>query len=130
MPDYLNDNSTSKFNIAGYKLKGHSLIKGKESFIVIGQVHSHQDKSLPATPSFFTEKGYGDLGFSLENTSLPVFTIGHDGIIHGISGYRDRTNKPVGLVVSLNSKDASRENLLKGVTSLYSIIKRLPIIRK
>ena len=130
MPDYLNDNSTSKFNIAGYKLKGHSLIKGEESFIVIGQVHSHQDKSLPATPSFFTEKGYGDLGFSLENTSLPVFTIGHDGIIHGIRGYRDRTNKPVGLVVSLNSKDASRENLLKGVTSLYSIIKRLPIIRK
>jgi RHS repeat-associated protein len=130
MPDYLNDNSTSKFDIAGYILRGRYLIKEKESFIVVGQVHSHQDKSLPATPSFFTDNGYGDLGFSLENSSLPVFTLGHDGNIHGIRGYRNRRNEPIGLEVNLNSKDASRDNLLKGATSLYSIIKRLPIIRK
>ena len=129
MPDYLNDNSTAKFNIAGYKLVGQKLYKNNAfCYDIIGQIHTHQDKSLPATPSYYTGDGYGDLGVSLFHNSLPVFTIGHDGKIHGIRSYRNSKGAVIGMTVSLSSKDASMYNLLNGVTSLYSIILRLPKI--
>ena len=101
-------------------------------YYVVGQIHTHQNKSLDASPSSYINGGssYGDLGFSLYHGSLPVFTIGHDNKIHGIRGYRDASNKVVCLVVNMMPKNTLRQNLFNGTTSLYRIINNLPRIKR
>ena len=127
LPDYANDNETTKIDYYGYHIQKNGIVKrGDEKFNVIGQVHTHQNKSLSAEPSTYLGDSYGDLGLSVYNSSLPVFTIGHDKKIHGIRGYLGTDNVPVGLIVTMNSRDSSRQNLLNGRTSLFSIIQRLP----
>ena len=127
LPDYANDNETTKIDYYGYHIQKNGIVKrGDEKFNVIGQVHTHQNKSLSAEPSTYLGDSYGDLGLSVYNSSLPVFTIGHDKKIHGIRGYLGTDNVPVGLIVNMNSRDSSRQNLLNGRTSLFSIIQRLP----
>lgn len=131
LPDYKNDNETSYVGAYGYEIiDGRTLTKGNERLSIIGQVHTHQDKSLPAEASFYTGDGYGDMGFSLYNNSLPVFTMGHDGKLHGIRGYGINEKQPTALPASLNANDKSLSNLLKGTTTLSSIIKRLPKLVK
>ncbi|SFG50996.1 RHS repeat-associated core domain-containing protein [Prevotella sp. KH2C16] len=130
LPDYLNDDVTTKMDVGGYKLIGGTLRKGNERFVVIGQVHTHQDGM--STPSYYIpeDNSYGDLGYSKNNGSLPVFTIGNDGQIHGIRGYTDVNGQVIGLPMNLMKRDSSRSNLLQGKTTLSDIIKRLPKIVK
>lgn len=131
LPDYKNDNETSYVGAYGYEIiDGRTLIKGNERLSIIGQVHTHQNESLPPEASFFIGDGYGDMGFSLYNNSLPVFTMGHDGKLHGIRGYGINEKRPTALFTSLNANDESLSNLLKGTTTLSSIIKRLPKLGK
>ena len=126
LPDYLNDGNTTKMDAGGYKLNNRTLSKGREHFTVIGQVHTHQDRSGDAPPSTYLIDSYGDLGYSKNNNSLPVFTISYDGKIYGIRGYTDKNGRVSGKFVNMNSYDASRKNLLSGKTTLSSIIRRLP----
>ena len=97
MPDYSNDNSTTRFNVAGYELRGRRLYKNdKLCYYVVGQIHTHQNRSLDPSPSYYVNGGssYGDFGFSLYHDSLPVFTIGHDNKIYGLIGYYNASNYP------------------------------------
>ena len=125
LPDYANDNKTTKIDYYGYKIRKDGIVvtHGKERFNVVGQIHTHQKGSGDPQPSFYLgDDGYGDLGLSAYHSSLPIFTIGHDNKIHGIRGYIGRNNIPVGFIVNMNSRDSSRYNLLKGRTSIFSII--------
>ena len=130
LPDYKNDNTTSRMDVANYRLTRRTLSNGKENFLTIGQVHTHQDRSYPATPSYYTLDGYGDLGYSKDHASLPVFTLGHDGQVHGIRGCTNSNGQVIGLIASIRKNEKSRQSLLNGRTSLYSLIKRLPTIKR
>ncbi len=129
LPDYMNDSRTTGISVYGYNLDGLKLIHNKESLPVIGQIHTHQNKSLPPSPSFYMVNGYGDLGLSMNNSSLPVFTIGHDGKIYGIRGKFVRNGKkviPTGYDIPLEHRKYSRTNLLNGTITITNIIRRLP----
>ncbi len=128
MPDYLNDSNNARMYTGGYVLANGKLTNGKELFNVIGQVHTHQNKNSNPTPSYYMVDSLGDLGFSILNSSIPVFTIGHDGYIHGLRGYQDGSQNVVKFV-ELNNSDSSRANLLSGATTLSSIIRRLPRLK-
>ena len=132
MPEYENDALNAHMDTGGYSLEnGRKLIHGNESFIVVGQVHTHQNKNGDPTPSIYDpEEGYGDLGFSVENNSLPVFTMGWDGEVHGIRGYRNLKGSIVGSVITMRKNEKSMSGLLKGSYSLRSVIKRLPKLDK
>ncbi|MDY3248499.1 MAG: RHS repeat-associated core domain-containing protein [Prevotella sp.] len=130
LPDYKNDNTTSRMDVANYRLTRRTLSNGKENFLTIGQVHTHQDRSYPATPSYYTLDGYGDLGYSKDHASLPVFTLGHDGQVHGIRGCTNSNGQVIGLIASIRKNEKSLQSLLNGRTSLYSLIKRLPTIKR
>ena len=93
LPDYGNNSNTTEIGKYHYQLRGCKLKHGNEIFTVIAQVHSHQDRGLDATPSYYTGDSYGDLGFSMNHSKLPVFVIGHDGNIHGIRREWIRTGK-------------------------------------
>ena len=128
LPDYNNDSRTTKMDAGGYTLNNRLLTKGKERFTVVAQVHTHQDTSGEASPSVSLIDSYGDLGYSKNNNSLPVFTIGHDGRIYGIRGYTDK-GQVTGVNIRFKPRESSRRNLLNGNTSLYRIIMRLPKLR-
>ena len=128
LPDYNNDSRTMKMDAGGYTLNNRLLTKGKERFTVVAQVHTHQDTSGEASPSVYLIDSYGDLGYSKNNNSLPVFTIGHDGRIYGIRGYTDK-GQVTGVNIRFKPRESSRRNLLNGNTSLYRIIMRLPKLR-
>ena len=128
LPDYGNNSNTTEIGKYHYQLRGRKLKHGNEIFTVIAQVHSHQDRGLDATPSYYTGDSYGDLGFSMNHSKLPVFVIGHDGNIHGIRGEWIRTGKryePTLNKMPLQGNDKSREALLGGKTTITSILKRL-----
>ena len=132
LPEYENDSWNAFMDTGGYLLKnGRKLIHGKESFFVVGQVHTHQNKRGDPTPSIFdAEEGYGDLGFSEANNSLPVFTMGWDGKVHGIRGYRNQNGRMAGSVVTMRKNEKNLSGLLKGSYSLRSVIRRLPKLVK
>lgn len=126
LPDYKNNESTTEMKKYGYIANGRKLQHKTEKFNIIGQVHTHQSKAGDPTPSFFTPDGYGDLGFSALNSKLPVFTIGWDGKIHGIYGeWPNGSSSPELTPLKLSKKDSSVLNLLNGITSLSSIIRRI-----
>ena len=131
MPDYKNDESNAHMDTGGYTLKeGHTLVHGKERFSVVGQVHTHQNKGNDPSPSFYDpEKGYGDLGYSCSNNSIPVFTLGWDGYVYGIRGYVNN-GRIVGKIVSMRNGENTLKGLLSGSYSLRSVIKRLPNLYK
>ena len=128
LPDYNNNSNTSKIYVYGYNLRNRTVTHGKESFTVIAQIHTHQDHNLNATPSYYDiHHGYGDLGLSANNNSLPVFTISYDSKVYGIRGkYVSGQHVPEGKLINLGNKDASLVNLLNGTTTITSIIKRMP----
>ncbi len=84
LPDYKNDNSTTKYDEYGYSIgKGKITDSEGNTFKITGFVHTHQDpKAGDATPSYYTGDGYGDLGISRQMGGLPIMTIGYDGYIH------------------------------------------------
>ena len=83
-PDYKNTNNEATPELYGYKLiaKEELIDPMGNKWNITGQIHTHQDKSLDATPSF-TGEGNGDVGYSKKMGGLPIMTIGHDGYVHG-----------------------------------------------
>ncbi len=122
IPDYKNkadDASPSKYQ---YSVKdGKLTTKDGETFKITGNVHTHQDASKDATPSF-TGKSGGDVGHSRAMGGLPIMTIGHDGKVHGVfwsvkgEGFRS--------IPGLGSRD----NLLSGKTLLVPWLRTYPSI--
>jgi RHS repeat-associated protein len=121
LPDYKNevdDATPSKYD---YSVKdGILLTSDGEILKTIGNVHTHQDPSKNATPSFWTGTGWGDIGHSKAMGGLPIITIGHDGNIHGAfwsikdSGFRSIPGF------------GSRKDLLSGNTKLIPWLKTYP----
>ena len=103
LPDYKNNRSTSDISGYGYQLnKNGTMTKGKETFNVLANIHTHQDKSGDATPSYYP-LSTTDLGVSKNMGNRPVLTMGHDNIVYGI----------------LYNKQGKQENFsLKGLKSL------------
>ena len=126
LPDYKNNESTTKIVEYGYLIDNRTMKHGNEKFSVIGQIHTHQSKNGDPAPSFYTSTGYGDLGFSALNSKLPVFTMGWDGKLHGIYGEWPKGNPSPELTrLKLSNRDASQYNLLNGKTRISSIIRRI-----
>ena len=130
LPDYLNNARTTKLNDYGYNFNGTILSKNKVSLKVKGQVHTHQDKTGDSQVSRYLVTSYGDLGVSVNHNSLPVFALGHDGVLCGIRGYKTSKGQVVGFPINLRKKDKSLYNLLHGYTTISSIINRLPLLIK
>ena len=121
LPDYANDANSSYISTYGYKVnKDGTLSHGNEKFNVIGNIHTHQNKSVSAAPSYLTYDGYGDMGISIQMGGKPVLTIGWDGEIHGI-----RSNSIKTLYIIPFSKNLRQsKNLFNGKTKLSNILKR------
>jgi hypothetical protein len=84
LPEYDNDDGEIKYQEYGYSISKARLSNGNERFAITSLIHTHQDKTRDASPSFYTKNGgWGDIGVSKEMGGLPVFTIGHDGNVHG-----------------------------------------------
>ena len=84
LPDYKNDATTSHISEYGYRLsKDGTLSHGEEAFKVLANIHTHQDKSADATPSYIP-LNESDLGVSKSMGGQPVMTIGHDNKVHAI----------------------------------------------
>ena len=90
LPDYANDNETTKIDYYGYIVHENGTIThGKEQFSALAQIHTHQDKSLDAVPSTYPLMN-SDLGVSKRMGGKPVITLGHDDQIHAIYYTRKR----------------------------------------
>ena len=55
MPEYKNDDSTSQIELYGYNVKGNVLTKHNEIFEIVGQIHTHQNRGLPSSPSYYLD---------------------------------------------------------------------------
>ena len=110
LPDYKNDATTSHISGYGYKVnKAGYLLHGDESFKVLGNIHTHQEKTTNSTPSRIP-LGESDLGISKSMGGLPVMTMGHDSMVHAIY-YHDRSYSEFDL--------RSRTGLLNGTYRIY-----------
>ena len=84
LPDYKNDANTSEISEYGYRLNTNgTMTKGNETFNVLANIHTHQDKSGDATPSYYP-LSTTDLGVSKNMGNRPVLTMGHDNMVYGI----------------------------------------------
>lgn len=86
LPDYQNDSRTAKISAYGYIINGSKLTKGKESFSILGQIHTHQEKTVEVNPSYYLVNSYGDLDISIAMNGKPVITIAHDGFLYALRG--------------------------------------------
>ncbi|MDE5986426.1 MAG: hypothetical protein K2H16_03990, partial [Prevotella sp.] len=78
MPDYLNDFDTSDISNYGYQIhRNGTVTKGKETFSVLANIHTHQKGSGSPYPSYAGVKGEYD-GSIAAKMSRPVFTMGYD----------------------------------------------------
>lgn len=122
IPDYNNEADDASPSKYGYSVKKGTLsTKDGVIFKIAGNVHTHQDSSKEATPSFYTNKGgWGDIGHSKAMGGLPIITIGHDGKVYGsfwsvnYQGFR-----PI-------PGFGSRDDLLSGKTLLLPWLKGYP----
>ena len=101
LPDYNNDSRTSKISDYGYKIKENMVYKGNESYRVVAQIHTHQDKTGDANPSYYC----GDDQISAI-LNCPVFTMSHDGNIWYIVANKQHAN--------VDKTPFKLSNLLKG----------------
>ena len=122
-PDYDNTKNDCTPDKYGYTVSEDGyLSKGKEKLKITGEVHTHQDPSGEPEPSYYTKNGgWGDIGYSKSMGGLPIFTIGHDGMVHGSfwSNKRSGYDNILGL--------GSRNNLLAGKTLLVLWLKTYPV---
>ena len=116
LPEYLNNSTTSHIDKYGYKLSKNGFItKGKERYKVLANIHTHQNQAYNATPSYYP-MSESDLGVSKNMGGLPVLTIGHDNLIHGILYNKDGKREHFDLY--------SRDLLLEGSYSIYPWLKK------
>ena len=128
LPDYANDDSSAGIDVYGYKIYGNKLRHGGSVYKTIGMVHTHQNRQLDSSPSYYLGDSYGDLQISLDMGGNPVFTIGHEGRIYGIRG-KYGTDAPILYNIPLKGLLGSRSNLLRGKTKISNIIKSLHPLR-
>ena len=120
LPDYKNDATNSYISEYGYKVsKDGTLIHGNECYKVLANIHTHQDRSVSAAPSYYTYDGYGDMGISIQMGGKPVLSIGWDEEIHGI---RSNSIKTL-YIIPFSRNLRQRKNLLNGNTKMSRIIK-------
>lgn len=87
LPDYKNDSRTTKIEEYGYSIKEGSITCGKEIFSVLAQIHTHQDITRDATPSFLGERNDSKLAAKMK---IPVFVLGHNNNVYGIVSNRTK----------------------------------------
>ena len=81
LPDYKNDSQTTKIEEYGYFIGNGTITCGQESFSVLAQIHTHQDKTGDATPSYY---GAGNDSKLAAKMKIPVFVLGHNNNVYGI----------------------------------------------
>jgi hypothetical protein len=124
MPDYNKKASTVRgvdISKYGYSV-GDGVLTDKDgnTLKITGNVHTHQDKSGDATPSFWTGTGWGDVGHSKAMGGLPIITIGHDGMVHGAFwSIKGNGARPI-------PKFGSRNDLLSGSMKLIPWLQTYP----
>ena len=79
LPDYKNDSRTTKIEEYGYNVGVGTVSKGQEKFSVLAQIHTHQDKTGNANPSFYGEGNDSKLAAKMDR---PVFVLGHDNNVY------------------------------------------------
>lgn len=114
LPDNWNDSMTSK--MAGYSLKDKTLSKGKESYQVVGHVHTHPDGNADQGPS------PEDSSLARRNPKIPFYILQGNNNVYGVIYFgkekRGWANDNYLTKVS---------NILSGKISLFSITKRLSL---
>lgn len=114
LPDNWNDSMTSK--IVGYSLNGKTLSNGKESYEVVGHVHTHQDKGFDKGPSDI------DCKQAKSNSGMPFYILHGNNNVYGVIYFgkekRGWTNANSLTKVS---------SVLSGKISLFSITNRLSL---
>lgn len=114
LPDNWNDSMTSK--MAGYSLKDKTLSKGKESYQVVGHVHTHPDGNADQGPS------PEDSSLARKNPKIPFYILQGNNNVYGVIYFgkekRGWANDNYLTKVS---------NILSGKISLFSITKRLSL---
>ncbi len=119
LPDYANDATTSHISEYGYKVNTDgTLSHGNEIFNVLGNIHTHQERTTDPKPSASIHGG-DDLAISRSMGDMPVITIGHDNKVYGI--YHKRGGKP-GQYSDFDLR--SRIGLLKGRYKIYPWLKK------
>ena len=117
LPDYKNDVNTSEISEYGYKISRNGfLTKGKETFSVLANIHTHQKGSGDPTPSFV---GNSDAQLSENLGSLPVFVMGHNGKMTGII-----SNSVSYAIFNLPCPYNKLNNLLNGIVSFSNYVKK------
>lgn len=81
LPDYKNDSRTTVIEEYGYNVGVGTVSKGQEEFSVLAQIHTHQDKTGNANPSFY---GGGNDSKLAAKMARPVFVLGHDNNVYGM----------------------------------------------
>lgn len=116
LPDYKNNINTSRISDYGYDIsKNGDLIKGKEKFRVLANIHTHQKGAGEPTPSFY---GVSDAKISEKMGARPVFTMGHDGRVYGII-----SNQSKYAPFSVPNPYGTLNKLLKGQQKFSTYIK-------
>lgn len=119
LPDYKNDATSSHISEYGYKLnKNGTLSHGKESFEVLANIHTHQERTTDPRPSRSVWGG-DDLAISRQMGGLPVITIGYDNKLYGIISIRGGRQYD-----DIKMNGYSRTNLLKGMYTIYPWLKQ------
>ncbi|MBR5988501.1 MAG: RHS repeat-associated core domain-containing protein [Prevotella sp.] len=118
MPDYKNDATSSYISDYGYKLNKDGILShGDESFEVLANIHTHQERTTDPSPSVNSRES--DLGISKCMGGLPVITMGHDNKVYGIFHIKG------GKGWRYSSFDLhSRTGLLKGSYTIYPWLKK------
>ena len=123
LPEYLNDFETSDIEKYGYHIhRNGTVTKGKETFSVLANIHTHQKGSGDPTPSVY---GSSDARISERMGARPVYVMGHDGKIHGVMSDQNRYS-----VFQLPNPYGSLNKLLKGQVHFSTYTKNIKWILK
>jgi len=122
LPDYKNDNTTSKIEEYGYSFKNSRLVDPitNLSFSTLATIHTHQD-DLDGEWGFIAPPGFDDNKYFPHKTpNVPYFTMAYDYNIYGKIGNRDGTHN-----IELSNRYSKVDNLLDGVKLQQLLMKML-----
>lgn len=91
LPDYKNDNTTSKVEEYGYSFKDSKLVDPitNSSYSTLATIHTHQD-GLNGEWGFIAPPGFDDNKYFPRKTpNVPYFTMAYDHNLYGNVGNRD-----------------------------------------
>lgn len=114
LPDNWNDSMTSK--MPGYSLKNKTLNKGKESYQVVGHVHTHPDSNADLGPLG------DDCQLAKRNLGIPFYILQGNNNVYGVI-YFGKEKRGWANDNSLTKVS----NILSGKISLFAITNRLSL---